>query len=296
MAAQPAAAASATCFSNILVLSDLSPAAEAALGYAAAWARRFNAAIHVAHFIRPLSIVLAKGAYGPLVESQWRRARAGLESIAASEILRDIPHSIYLEAGQMEHGVADLIREERADLVVMASEGRRGFSKLLAGSAAESIMRSALCPVLVIGPAADRTPPHDPRHILIATDFGPAAERAALWAVQVARVWGAAVHMLNVLSVPDGDCAYWLSEVEVTEARLRDEVRTGKGADLDSEPIVKFGEAGAEILGIARSIDADLIVLGARPRPKYALGSAGAVVYRVLSEARCPVLTVGEAA
>ena len=41
-------------------------------------------------------------------------------------------------------------KEDKVDLVVMGSHGRSGLSHLLVGSVAESVVRHAPCPVLVV--------------------------------------------------------------------------------------------------------------------------------------------------
>jgi nucleotide-binding universal stress UspA family protein len=60
-------------------------------------------------------------------------------------------------AGQITQLAADV----DADLVVVGTHGRRGMARLILGSVAESTIRSAPCPVLVVRPKA---PPVRPTH------------------------------------------------------------------------------------------------------------------------------------
>ena len=62
--------------------------------------------------------------------STWRRWRHGE---AASEIVR-------------------VAKERGADLIVISSHGRTGLGRILFGSTAESVVRYAHCPVLVVKP------------------------------------------------------------------------------------------------------------------------------------------------
>lgn len=59
-----------------------------------------------------------------------------------------------LELGQFQGRIADLIveatKEWPADLLVLGTHGRKGFSRFLLGSVAEHIMRIASTPVLLI--------------------------------------------------------------------------------------------------------------------------------------------------
>jgi nucleotide-binding universal stress UspA family protein len=47
-------------------------------------------------------------------------------------------------------------RERGVDLIVIASHGRTGLGRILFGSTAESVVRHAHCPVLVVKPPAEQ--------------------------------------------------------------------------------------------------------------------------------------------
>ncbi|MFZ5897056.1 MAG: universal stress protein [Myxococcota bacterium] len=63
------------------------------------------------------------------------------------------------------HEVAQLAADVEADIVVVGTHGRRGISRLLLGSTAESTVRLAPCPVLVARPKA--TPVAEPLQPMI---------------------------------------------------------------------------------------------------------------------------------
>ena len=55
------------------------------------------------------------------------------------------------------HGdaAAEIVRvasEQEVDLIVISSHGRTGFGRIIFGSTAESVVRHASCPVLVVKP------------------------------------------------------------------------------------------------------------------------------------------------
>jgi nucleotide-binding universal stress UspA family protein len=54
--------------------------------------------------------------------------------------------------------ISRLAAELEADLVVVGTNGRRGFTRLLLGSVAEGVVRLAPCPVLVVRPKAAPEP------------------------------------------------------------------------------------------------------------------------------------------
>lgn len=48
------------------------------------------------------------------------------------------------------HRINATANEWRADLIVMGTHGRRGFRRMVLGSVAERVLRSAICPILMI--------------------------------------------------------------------------------------------------------------------------------------------------
>jgi len=63
------------------------------------------------------------------------------DRVAASETVRE---------GKTWAVICDTAKEENADIIVMASQGRTGLSHALIGSVAEKVARHASCPVLVV--------------------------------------------------------------------------------------------------------------------------------------------------
>jgi len=56
----------------------------------------------------------------------------------------------YLECGEAAAEIIKVAISWSADLIVVGSHGRHGFDHVMLGSVAESVTRSASCPVLVI--------------------------------------------------------------------------------------------------------------------------------------------------
>lgn len=280
---------------NILVMTDFSPRAEAALRYAADWARKLGATIHVAHFIRPALFAVAWDAYGPLMEKAWEQGRAGLAAIDARPDLQDLPHATYLDPGEILDGLKRLIETQHVDLVVLASAARKGLGKVLLGSSAETVFRSVPNPVLVLGPNV-RLPEKasEVRTILFATDFGPTTARAAMFACSLAQELQARLYLLHVLPLPGVENAPRKSEVEVAERQLGALVPVGAESWCEPVPLIRAGDPAAEIVKAADATQADLIVVGTRRPPRLPVYTGWATAYQVLHQAPCPVLTVRE--
>lgn len=63
----------------------------------------------------------------------------------------------HIRVSDAREAIVQLASDVEADLVVIGTHGRRGVSRLLMGSVAESVVRTAPCPVLVVRPRGTHT-------------------------------------------------------------------------------------------------------------------------------------------
>jgi universal stress protein A len=58
----------------------------------------------------------------------------------------------HVAIGSPYRQIIELAEAQAVDLIVMATAGRTGFSRLVMGSVAERVVRTAPCPVLTLRP------------------------------------------------------------------------------------------------------------------------------------------------
>lgn len=144
---------------TIVVGVDSSPAAQAALRWAAEEARLRGAhlvAVHAWTYIPPPPIVepsmipMPAGDVAGALEAEREAAQAELES-ALAEALRGAP-PVEIESRLVEADPADALEAEAAaaDLVVVGSRGRSGIKSALLGSVSRHVIDHAACPVVVV--------------------------------------------------------------------------------------------------------------------------------------------------
>ncbi|HUK63720.1 MAG TPA: universal stress protein, partial [Dongiaceae bacterium] len=121
------------------------------------------------------------------------------------------------------------------------------------------------------------------REMLFATDFSEAAEQAGRTAADLARHFGARLHVLHVVG-PGRD-------PEPAPAGLRHAVET-LGRDLRTLPVTTPGSAAREIVAYATGQAIDLIVIGTHGRTGVSRVLLGSVAEAVVRRAACRVLTV----
>jgi len=59
--------------------------------------------------------------------------------------------------GDIGEGIVDFAKEVRCDMIIMGTHGYKGLEKIVFGSIADKVVRSASCPVLTINPYTCRT-------------------------------------------------------------------------------------------------------------------------------------------
>ena len=142
-------------FNKILVTLDGSELAERALQPAFALAEKFGAEIvllRVPLTQRYVSMPSGSGVLLPeqVVERDREETEAYLRAVK-TQWLGTAP-KIRTEAisGDPAAVILDVAETEAADLIVMSTHGRSGLSRLLYGSVAESVLRGARSPVLLV--------------------------------------------------------------------------------------------------------------------------------------------------
>jgi universal stress protein A len=140
---------------SIVVPTDFSPTSEQAVEYAGALATSLGATVHLVHVLdRLLSPEMAWAApateAAALRERLYQDGRAKLADLAATVRESGVPVTTEVRSGPPSQEVVHAAVDYGADLIVMTTHGRTGFSHLLLGSVAEDVIRHAPCPVLAL--------------------------------------------------------------------------------------------------------------------------------------------------
>ena len=139
---------------KILVATDFSEAADAALDSAAFLAEKLDAEIVILNAYEPPAPLYGTPAYVPppagLYEWMKGAAEGGVASAVAKTKARVARTSGVVRAGTPWREIDDAAKTLGADLIVMGTRGRTGVSHMLLGSVAEKVVRTATVPVLTI--------------------------------------------------------------------------------------------------------------------------------------------------
>jgi universal stress protein A len=139
---------------KIVVPVDFSEASQHAAVYAASLARRLDASLRFVHVLEPQALNDGRFAFfeqpsAETLDLLYWDARTRVAALA-DRVAEDVRVSSEVRQGSPADAIMQATIDYGADLVIMSTHGRSGWSHLLMGSVAERVIRSAHCPVLVI--------------------------------------------------------------------------------------------------------------------------------------------------
>lgn len=139
---------------RILFPTDFSEGSDNALPYAADMAKHYGAKLYVLHVMH--DIAQATGWYVPhismdeLYKDIEKNAKKEIEKYGVEELrgFKDIDRTVI--KGIPYDEIIKFAKENKIDLIVIGTHGRKGLDRVIFGSTAERVVRDAPCPVLSV--------------------------------------------------------------------------------------------------------------------------------------------------
>jgi nucleotide-binding universal stress UspA family protein len=141
-------------FEKILCAVDFDQSSAVVLHFAREIAEQNAATLCVLH-VTPLPLNATE--FSPIPMDPYpvweKTARVELEKLVAAHLKgRGVAYKIDTRSGEAADGILTQAEEMDADLIVLATHGRKGVSHFLIGSVAERVIRRSPRPVLVVRP------------------------------------------------------------------------------------------------------------------------------------------------
>jgi nucleotide-binding universal stress UspA family protein len=136
-------------YRRILAPVDFDDNSSSALDAAAQIARQNDGVVLVFHVMPIMISPAGMPVYVDVYRGQEESAHARLGEIARKH-LTGLKYEIFTHIGDPAGSILRAEKRLAADLIVIATHGRRGFSRVFLGSVAEMVLREATCPVLTI--------------------------------------------------------------------------------------------------------------------------------------------------
>jgi nucleotide-binding universal stress UspA family protein len=223
------------------------------------------------------------------IRKSERAARKYFEDFVKQNLSEEIQRRYHLVEDDPVAAILRSSRELGADLIVMGTHGRTGWSRVRLGSVMEGVLRQAGVPVVAIGPEVKKSVPQAGiREILCPVSFDDLSRATVKLAAFLA---GKAGSRLTVLHVVEPDSTTGESR-KGAEKRLCDWVAEEANGQCSTREVVHLGEPVEAIVGEARRSRSDLLVIGARPRSSLGTFLFGTTTEVLIRSAPCPVLVV----
>ena len=282
---------------------DFSKYTQPVLNCATVLARRFNARLSILHVIHPQrdkysgTTLFERG--GEL--SQLKREAA--ESIESLMVPFDTRWTSAILTGEPVEEISGYVQDQHIDLVVAASYGISGFKRLLMGTVVERMARMLNRPLLAMHtPKPSSTQILSFKKIVVGCDLAPGSQTVLDYAMAVASEFDSRLDVLHTIESPAQDQIVEPSAGPYGDVqdRLQNEIHR-RLENLVSTSHPEFDPAAIEVRpGVAkeclsdfiRERQADLVVVGVRPRTPFEKILIGSTTEMVLRRAPCTVLTV----
>ncbi|MFC4408299.1 universal stress protein [Haloarchaeobius iranensis] len=279
-------------FDEVLVPTDGSDCAAAAVGNAVDIASHYGATVHV------LSVLDSRSQEN--AEHQARdgtRAEAVVDEVTEEMVDAGLGVERTVRTGVPYEVILEYVDEAGIDLVVMGTHGRTGVERYLLGSVTEKVLRRSDVPVLTIRDAEDGSVHYPYESVLVPTDGSAAAGAAADVGLDLATRYGSELHVVSIVdALSMGVDVRSELMTDALEASAREAVdgiaeRAG-GAVGGVETAVAYGSPYKKLRRYVEENDVDLVVMGTHGRTgleRYLLGS---VTEKLVRTSPVPVLTV----
>src|SRR5471030_2393649 len=141
---------------KILLPTDFSEYSAAATKYACELATKFDAELHILHTLETHLVSTPNFAMGLDLPKYVSESKAAAEKSLAGVLDpkwaagRKVIQAVV--EGSPKVQIIQYARKQNIDLIVLATQGRTGLAHVIVGSVAETVVRTAPCPVLTVRP------------------------------------------------------------------------------------------------------------------------------------------------
>lgn len=289
---------------TIYIPLDGSEYAERSIGLGLEIAKAYAARVALVHVLDGPQIDRLRSS---LITPDRLSADAYLQRLT-ERLPADTPIVTHILRGNPAEALLRLTEDDPDSMLVMSTHGRGGIGRLMLGSVAEKLLRSAAVPVALVRVQVE---PQRQRlnTIMVPLDASSYSETALPVAIDLARRTDATLGLVHVCE------PFWVSPYvaavpelsQINEARTnevdRESLLEGRAYldrlanEIRSEGVrvvweVRFGKPADEIMRAARTTEADLIVMATHDRAGLRRMALGSVTNEVLRRGQTPILAI----
>jgi nucleotide-binding universal stress UspA family protein len=268
-------------FKRLLVPMDGTPQAAVALPLARTMAKRTGA-----------GLVLVRLVPGYALDPP----RTGVALDYLERVARELDVPVRLVVARGDDVAAELVFKAKlhdADLIVMATHGRAGLRRAIAGSVADRVIGRNPVPVLVLRPGARRRRTFS--RLLVPVDGSLLQGRVLYAACALARTFSMHVDVLRVVPPRSVLVTTFLGQNNdharrAAQASVHQLVSAFRHAGIECDEHVALGQVAQAMSATADEVGTDLVVMATHGRTGVARAVRGSVADQVVRTVHAPVL------
>jgi nucleotide-binding universal stress UspA family protein len=280
-------------FDKVLVATDLTAGSGAAFQVALNMCSDLGAKLSVLHVFE-YGVGSAETGES-LLESMGAHVKAqqSLDDLINRARQLGVPCETVTENGVVSLAILDTIESKEINLAILGTNALHGFERFVSGSTAETVLRKAPCPVLIVGPRVGNVAVKIEGPIVFASDFNLSTIDAIRYASSLSQLMGSALHCLHVLprTAEGVERSHVIPQI-MTEALQQVVTDCGTKVRLPICVTAYGNEISDSIVDYARQARAKLIVLGVRRASMMASHVPARLAYQIITDAPCPVMTI----
>jgi nucleotide-binding universal stress UspA family protein len=281
--------------STLLLASEI-PANEKAFAFALAEAVEFSANLIIFHAFDAL-VGASPGTSGIRYYDHASAARAKrhlLEPFAERAMKVGVRCKIVVRPGLPADQILAFLRKQKIDRIIMGAHSPGPVGKLLVGSVAETVLRTANVPVNIVGPDVREGTYRnfEVRNVLCSVNAQGFNHLVVCFASELAANYNANLILQHVIPPQESTEVLAGRSISQIEAEMLAMVPAELQGKINVHTNVAIGDPVEELLYQGRNHHANVIVLGAPGASHFAAVTHAGTVYRVVAHAHCPVLTL----
>jgi len=277
---------------RILFATDFLENSRLALDYATAIAHYFKATLVMLNVIE-----LSQAGMEAELETK-SPCVTRLDALAAGARANEVRTETHVQNGVPSERILEAVASYHVNMLVLGVHGiHRGLSHRLIGSNTERILMSAACPTLTVGAhaLAGVNLGFHPKEILCYSDLSPAGVAAAPYALWLGKEFHAPVEVCQLTPKKAGNNPELLKRmVERYCKTVAQLIPEDQSKWCESAFHLQNGVAVEQVLHRATTNLAGMIVSGIKRRSTFGRHVHTSFAYRLLANASCPVLTIGD--
>lgn len=282
---------------TILVATDFMQSSRLALDYAVFLAHRLHSHLVIVHAIELGPEASNVEIVSKLPSRTRMEAAARLKAFVEASGRDGVSTDSILVEGSVPNAVTEAIHKFNADLLVMGTQGvHRGLGHLLIGSNTEAMMLRSPCPTFTIGPHVLAGVGLDSRFkkVIYLSNFSAASAAAAPYALQLNRCLGGGIEICQVVRAREEKEKTGKLKALVERYCERLKCYGSEVKEEWCEPEFELGRIISPDEALEESLDPSiLMVVGAPEMTTLRRHLSASFPYRLLANAACPILTVG---